>query len=106
MKSKVYYKKCKVGTIECYENDTILEDNYLIDGLRHREDGPAYICFDKTNESTYEAYFVNNILHRIDGPAVARYYKDGRIEDAKYYIDGVEYDELQYLVKISNMKKI
>ena len=39
--------------------------NYLFDGLRHREDGPAFFC-PRTLE---EQWWYRGKLHRLDGPA-------------------------------------
>jgi len=81
---------------------------YLVNGLYHREDGPALVTGKLTS------WYLNGELHREDGPAVE--YNDGSImgwyrndvlhrEDGPAYIDssgqywwlnGVEYTKEQY----------
>ena len=46
---------------------------YTLNGLRHREDGPAVEWSDGSKE-----WFINGIRHRIDGPAII--YSSGRKE--------------------------
>jgi hypothetical protein len=62
-----------------YSNGKI---EYLLDGLRHRDNGPAYIADD------VEKYYYNGKLHRIDGPAIV--YKDNNASNLHefYYLNG------------------
>lgn len=50
----------------CVDETGSLQHYYFNDKL-HREDGPAYICEDKSGFT--EAYYINDKLHREDGPA-------------------------------------
>lgn len=44
---------------------TATETTYYLQGLRHREDGPAYISAQGD-----EQWYLNGIRHRADGPAI------------------------------------
>ena len=58
--------------------------SWFLDGMLHREDGPAVVMFD----SGVNEWWVEGQLHRVDGPAVERF--DG---DNEWWFDGVELDE-------------
>lgn len=53
----------------------------------HREDGPARIWSDGSEE-----WWINNELHRIDGPAIIYHMKLTRSTEYYWYIGGVELD--------------
>lgn len=72
----------------CYEDQelkTVVEENYWLNGKLHREGGPAYIEY-ADGEVVYEEWATNGKLHRVDGPA--------RIE--KNWIDEDVYIEYRY----------
>ena len=50
---------------------------YFINGKRHRQDGPAVIDFDGN-----EMYWVNGLLHREGGPAI------NKRDTKEYYVNG------------------
>ena len=54
---------------------------WLINGITHREDGPAYTSLD----DYYRAYYKNGLRHREDGPAIV--FRDGSV---LYYVYGVQ----------------
>ena len=64
--TKAWYNR--EGNIHREDGPAIICSNgseeYFIDGERHREDGPAIIQADGT-----EFYYINGRKHRIDGPA-------------------------------------
>jgi hypothetical protein len=51
---------------------------YIVDGEKHRQNGPAEI-----HPNGYEAWYWRGVLHRDKGPAVT--YPDGKTE---YWIHG------------------
>ena len=69
--------------------------SWYINGKLHREDGPAYI----ESKGIYE-WYKNGKLHREDGPAI-RFYNFER----HYYLEGIEYEEEEYYIKIKQIKK-
>ena len=54
---------------------------YFVNGVIHREDGPALKHINGTKE-----WFINGKRHSLDGPAIE--WHTGNVE---YYIEGVEY---------------
>ncbi|MFS2318908.1 hypothetical protein RMQ97_13305 [Maricaulis sp. D1M11] len=44
-------------------------EEWLIDGLLHRNDGPAITVTDSDGIAVLEAWFQNGLLHREDGPS-------------------------------------
>jgi hypothetical protein len=67
---------------------------WFINGLRHREDGPAIEYQDGT-----KAWFINDKRHREDGPAIV-YYNNAK----SWYLNGIEYSEREYYQEITNIK--
>ena len=67
---------------------------WYINGLRHREDGPAVEYSDG-----YKEWWINDKLHREDGPAVEYSYGGKR-----WYLNGKEYSEDQYHQELIKLK--
>src|ERR1700691_3594237 len=67
------------GIVDYHDGDI----HYYLNGLHHREDGPAIIYSDGRMY-----YFLNGERHREDGPAII--WKDGTIE---YYLNGKRHRE-------------
>jgi hypothetical protein len=65
-------------------------------GKVHRTQGPAAVFSDGT-----EYWFLNGKLHREDGPAVIKPHKQHSDNGVaiQYWIDGIKYDPVTYLVK-------
>jgi len=66
------------GNREWLDMDNPITDGEYIYNIRHRLNGPAYICWNGLKE-----YWVNGLKHREDGPA-EEYYDGGKM----YYING------------------
>jgi antitoxin component YwqK of YwqJK toxin-antitoxin module len=69
----------------------ILEEEYLMNGKRHRLDGPAFIRYSQDGNTLEEIYYVNGKENRLDGPAYIRYYDNGNKQLEEYYINGEYY---------------
>ena len=66
---------------------------YFINGMRHREDGPAVIGYEKFGNVKY---YKNDNLHNENGPAkvFTRYHNDGsKLVDEEWYIDNIRHRE-------------
>jgi hypothetical protein len=93
----------KDGSRRWYQNDQLhrtdgpaVEDldgyrAWHFKGLLHREDGPALLDGDG-----FQAWYKHGLLHRTNGPAIIDDDDDGTIE---YFLDGVAYDPVTYLIK-------
>jgi hypothetical protein len=66
---------------------------WWINGLKHREDGPA------VEGGGYKAWYINGKRHRTDGPAVE--YSDG---DNFWYLNDIEYSEEEFHQEIIKLK--
>jgi hypothetical protein len=70
------------GRRHCSHGPAINHNNnvkmWFVDGLRHREDGPALIT------SIGEIWYTNGLLHRLSGPA----YTQRETNQVQYYIYG------------------
>lgn len=70
-------------------------ETHTLNGLPHKEDGPAIIIYHKDGTIDVEIYCINNEYHREDGPAVIYYNKDGSIKSQYYYLrDQAFYDSV------------
>jgi hypothetical protein len=58
------------------------------EGLMHREDGPASICYNEDGSLKWESFYFHSRMHRELGPANILYYPDGSIEVAQYWLFG------------------
>ena len=84
MKAKkhiVYYPGYYPGTKKKYG------EYYELNDKRHREDGPASICYYESGNIECEYYYINGKSHREDNPAVIYYYENGNIKREYYYIN-------------------
>lgn len=61
-------------------------EQYMLNGLLHREDGPADIVYDKNGQKSVERWYLKGILHRFDGPAVITY-KNGKLQSEQWVLD-------------------
>ena len=74
--------------IEYNKDGSIKHEQYWIEGKNHKEDGPAIIDYYKDGSIRYEYYYIEGKRHREDGPAYIEYNKDGAIWYKEYYIEG------------------
>ena len=58
--------------IEYDKNGKVVEERWYLNGIRHRENGPAYIKY-KGGAVLQEQWVINGDLHREDGPAWIKY---------------------------------
>ena len=65
------------GLFECWE----------LDGNLHREDGPAFIGYDKKGNITRKVWYINGKRHREDGPCLIEYDTDGSIVREEWFIN-------------------
>ena len=63
-----------------YPNGNIQYERYLINGKRHREDGPAFIKYWLNGNVELEYYYTNGVLNRNDGPAIVWYDDNNWVE--------------------------
>jgi antitoxin component YwqK of YwqJK toxin-antitoxin module len=99
-KNGVQYRKNGPSFIKYFRNGEVRYYEYTNkDGELHREDGPAFFEYNvdpviSSNSSSYECYYQNGKKHREDGPAEIWYYKYGKIMDAIYYLNGIQYEDI------------
>jgi len=77
-----------IGPARCRRRaeDGVIEEECYLNGIRHREDGPA-IVERRPDGSFREVYYRNGKLDRQDGPAIVEHTADGLIRE-EYYHDG------------------
>ena len=72
-----------------------LGTHYWVNGVRHREDGPA-----KDHIDGHKFWYINDKIHRLDGPAIE--WRSGNVEywiKGKYYPTKEEFDKVAYMYK-------
>jgi hypothetical protein len=99
--------------------DTHRTITYKLNGLFHREDGPAVIYEDESKKYWYK----NGKMHKEDGPAVIYkdeskkfWYKKGKMHredgpavewangDKEWYLEGIQYTKKEFNNKIKELK--
>jgi len=67
--------------------DTDGHQAWYLNGMRHREDGPAFVGADGS-----QAWWLNGDLHRTDGPAII--WEDGV---KRWYLNGLQTSFEEYV---------
>lgn len=80
-----------------YDTGEIKSREYIVNAKLHREDGPAYLVWDKTGILLFESYYQNFKLHREEGAAMVVYNQLGEITINRYYINGKELSEQEFM---------
>lgn len=78
--------------------------HWYINGIRHREDGPAIEWIDENEKCLIKRYYINGQLHREDGPAIEQ--DNG---SPLYFLGNKEYGYREYwntLLEISGMDPV
>ena len=73
-----------------YDNNgqrQIISKNWFKDGVRHRDNGPAFINYN--NGQIIKKWYKDGQLHRDDGPAIINYDINGQIISQAWYINGI-----------------
>jgi hypothetical protein len=79
---------------------------FYMDGLLHREDGPANIFYNYDGSIYSYEYHNNGKLHRKDGPACSYADTDGNIYREEYYIDGKELTKSEWFLTLSIKERV
>ena len=73
--------------VEYYrESKQISEEIWIVNGLIHRRNKPAVICYDYNGQKTFEQWALNGIFERKDGPTEIEYHPNGNIFCERWYI--------------------
>ncbi len=101
----VKYDSTKYGiAIVYYDADRkIKEKVYMVNGKRHRLNGPAYLTYDQNGTLRGEIYFRDGVFHREDGPAIIAYSNNGSIELQSYYLKGERYDVFKWAIMMGSI---
>jgi hypothetical protein len=78
---------------EFYSDGSIRREEYYLNNICHREDGPSCIHYHSNGNIESEKYYVHGLLHRENKPAIIRYYADGRLDEEIYFMNGRHYRE-------------
>ena len=76
-----------------YTNGQKYREEWFVNGMHHREDGPAYIEWHDNGQKTYELWIVNGDYHRLDGPAEQTWYTNGEKNTEKWMINDIDKTE-------------
>jgi antitoxin component YwqK of YwqJK toxin-antitoxin module len=72
----------------CYKLDgTVIREEWWKNFQLHREGGPAVIYYYENGNKISEVWYINDERHRIDGPAEVKYYENGNKEHEAWYKD-------------------
>jgi hypothetical protein len=82
--------------ITCFNNGNKCYEEWHKEGMRHREDGPAFISYYSDGSTNYEYWYKDGKLHREDGPAYISYNQDGGEHYETWDLCDQEYAESAY----------
>ena len=85
-KFEAWYEDGKFIKQRTYSRDHIIERWYSNDVL-HREDGPAFITYDKDGTKKREKWYKDDKIHREDGPAWIEYYENENKKEERWFKD-------------------
>ena len=91
-----------------YDKDGSIEKiSYYKNGKFHRKNGPASIYYYKNGYLTQKEYFFNGKRHREDGPSFIRYYRNNSIEKKEYWFNNIKFDpdDLPFELPIDTKEK-
>lgn len=78
-------------------NKLVIFERYgLVNGRRHRTDGPAWVEYYENGKVKREEYFYDDVLHREDGPAFIEYFENGSKKTEVYCINGMKVGTVEY----------
>lgn len=85
----VLHREGGPAVVKYYEDGRVKRKEYYTSGkLHNRVGGPAVIEYYENGNVKCEEYYDDGELHRADGPAVIKYYEDGKIKEESYYFKG------------------
>ena len=103
---RLYFeKKEKIPKIRRYSNHQLRSEDWSINDIYHRLDGPAYREWYENGQPECESWVKNNKPHRIGGPAYQSWTEDGRVWAKEYYLNGKPYTEINYWKKLFKMSE-
>lgn len=85
LRVKYYRKNILVAHPSCGTHGQLKLEQYYVNGVFHREDGPAISAYRKSGKIKLENYFCEHKYHREDGPSLIRYHKNGKIKQEIWY---------------------
>jgi hypothetical protein len=91
--------------VEYYENGQIEYQEWLVNGKRHNENGPAHINYYKNGQIHYQSWKINGEFHNENGPAIIRYYENGKIEYQSWYINGERLSVTEIIIQKELIEK-
>ena len=71
-----------------YSSGEIWGQDWLVNGLPHKTNGPAHIIYNPNGEIEFEQWYLNGKLHRKDGPASISYHESGEITVDAWFLNG------------------
>lgn len=97
MKNGTIHRDGAPATTVYLKGDIVLEA-YYVEGVEHRENAPALICYHNNSRKRFKEvkYFNHGKLHREDGPAAIFYYLGTRY----WYLDNRSIPEEFYDIEV------
>ena len=79
--------------IKFWNNSQKRSEDWKLNGIRHREDGPTYQSWYDNGQKESEYWFLNGKYHRENGPADQYWYENGQIIIESWYLKGNRHRE-------------
>jgi hypothetical protein len=92
--------------IEYAKDGSIYIESYWKNGFCLREDGPAYILYHSSGNPRIIEYRNQFGLHKEDGPAKISYDDNGEVEYSSYWLYGNKMSREEWYSKLSDKQKV
>ena len=87
------------STSAYYPNGNKMRENWYLEGICHRVDGPATIYYYASGKIEREVWYLNGQLHRIDGPAIIDYSELYGIRRERWYLNNEDSTHKEWLIE-------
>ena len=97
-----WYKNGLLHRIEgpaiiCWDNEKKIYEAWYKNNLLNREDGPAQTYWNANLQKTFEGWYINGLMHRLHSPAYIKYKEERKIEE-KWLSNGKFYDGSSHVI--------
>jgi hypothetical protein len=91
---------------EYWLNGNTRKEGHYLNGVLHREDGPAIIFYYVNGNIWHEEYWLNGKRHREDGSAIIKYCGAGNLKYKEYHLNHRCLTEQEWFNQLSAESKL
>jgi antitoxin component YwqK of YwqJK toxin-antitoxin module len=89
-----------------YENGNLLLEEYYLNAVYYRVNGPSYISYYENGNIKFESYYINGKRHRDEGPSRISYYENGSVQWVEYHLNGIKLTREEWYSKLTAKQRV